>query len=261
MGAMKLEGEQVLLRVYLRNTDSYGMWRVAADSLVERAQQAGLAGATLLRGISGIDAAGNVLETGVWSLVEHVPVIVEFVDGAQNIGRFLTAVAEILPEGLITLERAHVMLYRRSERSADRARLRLDVPAAIIPLSTLPHAEEFPMMALSESGQLLRIFIGESDEWQGEPLARAIVLKAHELGLAGATVLHGAMGFGASSRVHTARLLELSTDLPVVIEIVESPEKIQQLLPFLDEVVQEGLITLEDVSIVKYRANPGKRRP
>lgn len=252
---MKLAGEQVLLRIYLRNTDSYGWWRVAADALVERARQAGLAGATLLRGTSGIDAAGKVLESSIWSLVEHVPVIIEFVDSAANIGQFLSAVQEILPGGLVTLERAHVMLYRRSERLADKARMRLDVPPAVIPLSTLPSVEEFPIMALSEAGQLLRVFIGDSDVWQGEPLSRAIVLKAHELGLAGATVLHGTMGFGANSRVHTSRLVELSTDLPVVVEIVESPEKIQRLLPFLDEAVQEGLITLEAVTVIRYRAN------
>lgn len=108
-------------------------------------------------------------------------------------------------------------------------------------------------MRSSEDGQLLRVFIGESDVWQGEPLYRAIVLKAREMGLAGATVLRGPMGFGAHSRMHTAKLLELSTDLPIIIEIVESPAKIQALLPFLDEVVAEGLITIEDVRIVHYR--------
>ena len=80
-------------------------------------------------------------------------------------------------------------------------------------------------MKLSENGQLLRVFIGESDVWHGEPLYRAIVLKARELGLAGATVLRGPMGFGANSRMHTSRLLELSTDLPIVIEIVDSAKR------------------------------------
>ncbi len=101
---------------------------------------------------------------------------------------------------------------------------------------------------------MLRVFIGESDVWHGEPLYRAIVLKARELGLAGATVLHGTMGFGAASRVHTSRLLELSTDLPIVVELVDSAEKLQSLLPFLDEAVQEGMITIESVRVLKYRA-------
>ena len=116
-------------------------------------------------------------------------------------------------------------------------------------------------MRLSESGQLVRIFIGESDTWHGQPLYRAIVLRARELGLAGATVLKGPMGFGANSLVHTTKLLELSTDLPVVVEIVDSAEKVQALLPFLDEAVTEGLITIEEVRILKYRHNEAKSRP
>src|SRR5438552_7586296 len=113
-------------------------------------------------------------------------------------------------------------------------------------------------MKIPEHGKLLRIFIGESDRWHHQPLYEAIVLKARELGLAGATVLRGPMGFGANSRMHTAKLLELSTDLPIVIEIVDSRERLQSLLPFLDEAVTEGLITIEDVKIFKYRHNePG----
>src|SRR5207248_4189184 len=127
------------------------------------------------------------------------------------------------------------------------SRMRVQVPEPPAPLSTLPSPQEFPVMRLSEAGQLLRIFIGESDTWQGCPLYRAVVLKAKELGLAGATVLRGPMGFGANSRVHTAKLLDLSTDLPVVIELVDSAEKIQSMLPFLDEAVNEGLITIEAV--------------
>src|SRR4029077_4665835 len=101
---------------------------------------------------------------------------------------------------------------------AERAAMRRDVPGPVAPFSTLPAPEEFPAMKMSEEGQLLRVFCGESDTWDGQPLYRAIVLKAKELGLAGATVLRGAMGYGANSRVHTAKLLDLSTDLPVLIE-------------------------------------------
>jgi hypothetical protein len=89
---------------------------------------------------------------------------------------------------------------------------------------------------------------------------RAIVLKARELGLAGATVLRGPMGFGANSRMHTTKLLELSTDLPIIIELVDSSERIESLLPFLDEAVAEGLITIEEVKVLKYRHNEAKVR-
>jgi PII-like signaling protein len=108
-------------------------------------------------------------------------------------------------------------------------------------------------MNLPEDGKLLRIFIGESDRWEHRPLYEAIVLKARELGLAGATVLRGPMGFGASSRLHTAKILRLSEDLPMVIEIVDSEDQINRLLPHLDEMVKGGLVTLEKVQVIKYR--------
>ncbi|MCC7316653.1 MAG: DUF190 domain-containing protein [Planctomycetes bacterium] len=110
-------------------------------------------------------------------------------------------------------------------------------------------------MTIPEEGWLLRIFIGESDKWQGKPLYEAIVLKARELHLAGATVLRGPMGFGANSRLHTAKILRLSEDLPMVIEIVDSRENIDKLLPEIDQMVQEGLVTLERVQVIKYRSN------
>ena len=108
-------------------------------------------------------------------------------------------------------------------------------------------------MKLPEEGTLLRIFIGESDKYKGKPLYEQIVLKARELHLAGATVLRGLMGFGADSRMHSAKILRLSEDLPVVIELVDTEENLNKLLPFLDETVQEGLITLEKVRVIKYR--------
>lgn len=116
-------------------------------------------------------------------------------------------------------------------------------------------------MKTPEQGKLLRIFIGESDRWHHQPLYEAIVLKARELGLAGATVLRGPMGYGASSRLHTAKILRLSIDLPVVIEMVDTEEKINLLLPHLEEMVQEGLVTLETVTVLKYRANHNKTQP
>ena len=108
-------------------------------------------------------------------------------------------------------------------------------------------------MQLPEDALLLRIFLGESDRWQHQPLYEAIVLKARELHLAGATVLRGPMGFGASSRVHTAKILRLSMDLPMVIEIVDTEDKVNTLLPFLDEMIGGGLVTLEKIKVIHYR--------
>lgn len=114
-------------------------------------------------------------------------------------------------------------------------------------------------MNLPENGVLLRIFIGESDRYGHKPLYEAIVNKAKELDLAGATVTRGIMGFGAASRVHTRKLLRMSGDLPLVIEIVDSEAYIQRLLPFLDDVVEEGMVTMENVRIVHYHAKRENR--
>ena len=109
------------------------------------------------------------------------------------------------------------------------------------------------MRLLPEEGLLLRIFIGETDKYEGKPLYEQIILKARELHLAGATATRGIMGFGADSRLHTAKILRLSEDLPIIIEIVDTEAHLDKLMPFLDETVEEGLITMEKVQVVKYR--------
>ena len=107
-------------------------------------------------------------------------------------------------------------------------------------------------MQIPANAVLLRIFIGEDDKTDGRPLYEAIVLKARELQLAGATILRGPMGFGHSSRLHTAKILRLSEDLPIVIEIVDSEEKIEAFLPQLEEMMGSGLVTLEKVRVLQY---------
>ena len=110
-------------------------------------------------------------------------------------------------------------------------------------------------MRIEGEGKLVRIFIGESDRWHGTPLYQAIVQRVRAEGLAGATVLRGIEGFGADSHIHTSRILRLSEDLPVVIEIVDAPERIDAVLPLLDEMVAEGMVTVERVQIIAYRGS------
>ena len=111
-------------------------------------------------------------------------------------------------------------------------------------------------MQIPNEAAQLRIFLGESDRWEHKPLYEAIVLKAREMHLAGATVLRGPMGFGKTSHLHTAKILRLSMDLPLIIEIVDSEEKINTFLPVLDGMMGGGLVTLEKVKVVHYRAGP-----
>jgi PII-like signaling protein len=103
-----------------------------------------------------------------------------------------------------------------------------------------------------EPAKLLRIYIGESDKYHGTPLYEAVVLKAREHHLAGATVLRGPMGFGANSRIHTAKILRLSEDLPTVVEIVDVAEKVEAFLPYLEEMLSGGLVTIEDIGVLIY---------
>lgn len=110
-------------------------------------------------------------------------------------------------------------------------------------------------MQTIENGQLLRVIVGEGDRYGGRPLYEAIVLQARELGLAGATATRSVMGFGASSHLHTTKILRLSLDLPIVIEIVDRPDQIARILPFLDAAVHGGLVTVEEVKVVHYRGS------
>lgn len=116
-------------------------------------------------------------------------------------------------------------------------------------------------MKTPESWTLLRVFVGESDRHHGKPLYEQIVMKARELDLAGATVMRGFLGFGAHSRIHSAKLLSLSDDLPIIVEIVDTQQKIELLLPFLDDTVAEGLITMEKASVITYRHKGDRHTP
>lgn len=110
-------------------------------------------------------------------------------------------------------------------------------------------------MNIPEEGYLLRVFVGESDKSGHRPLYEEIVLKAREAGLAGATVLRGVMGFGKNSILHTAKILRLSEDLPMVIEIVDSLEKVEAFVPTLDEMIKDGLVTIEKIRVIHYKSS------
>ena len=254
---MSLLGEQVLLRVYLPYADRAPLaptW----ERLVQAARREGLAGVTVMKGIMGAGSRG-ILKPSAWSLTEHVPVILEIVDGGQRVLNFVGgAMDKLMGNGMATLERANVMMYRHRSHDPPGA---LCLGDALKPLSTLPTLQPRGHMKTNEDGILLRVFIGESDRFGGKPLFEAIVHKVRELGLAGATVLRGVEGFGANSVVHRASLLEMSTDLPIVVEVVDTQEKVKLLLPQLETMVKEGMITMEYVVILMYRHNGADAPP
>lgn len=246
---MKLEAEQILCRFQLSNFARHGS-QPLYEWIVETARREGMQGATVLKGIYGTRHDGSLLSEHAWALSQELPVIVEVVDAPVRIESLLARVEPEFRDGAITLERAHVLLYRPGE-----TRQALNVPEEPITATAARSAAAgVRTMKVPESGVLLRIFIGESDREPGgnRPLYEAIVRRAREAHLAGATVLRGPMGFGRHSRVHAAKLLELSTDLPIVIEIVDAEDKIGAFLPVVDDLVTEGLVTLEAVRIMKY---------
>lgn len=246
---MKIDTEQVLCRFHLSNFIRHGMSPLY-EWIVETAHHEGLQGATVLKGFYGLRPEGSLLEEHTWSISQELPVIVEVVDAPARIEALLAMVEPVFREGVITLERAHVLLYRAGTRETTGPLNGRNIRGTV----TTSAAAGVRTMKVPENGVLLRIFIGESDKEPGRdrPLYEAIVRRAREAHLAGATVLRGPMGFGRHSRVHTAKLLELSTDLPVVIEIVDAEDKVEAFLPTVDELVTEGLVTLEAVRIVRY---------
>ena len=223
-------GEKVLLRIYMRSADVYHL-APAYERVMQQAAKHQLAGLTILRGIMGFGSRGFIKPSAL-RLTGDTPVILESVDDGEKLIAFLKDVAEkILHHGFATMERAAVVMYRPHEHSPPgKARL----SGHIQPLSTMPAFEGVLPMHTHSDGVLLRIFIGESDHFDKKPLHEAILQKARELGLSGATVLQGAMGFGANSVVHSDKILAMSSDLPIVIELVDSREKIERLLPHLE---------------------------
>lgn len=250
---MRTDAEQVLCRVQVSSRARHGLSPLF-EWIVHVARREGLQGATVLKGVHGLRADGALLGERSWAPVQDLPVVVEVVDTPARIEALIRVVEPALAGATVTLERARV-LVSRAGGDADPP-----PPAAIVAAQEDGAAGEVHTMQVPEHGALLRIFIGESDRdpATGRPLYEAIVLRAREARLAGATVLRGPMGFGRHSRVHAAKVLELSTDLPIVIEIVDAEEKIAAFLPVVDGLVTEGLVTIEAVRVLKY-ASPDRR--
>lgn len=246
---MKHEAEQILCRFHLSNVVRHGA-EPLYQWILATARREDLRGATVLKGVMGLRADGTILHESRWRLTQEVPVIVEVVDGPRQVERLLARVEPVFPAGEITLERAHVAIYRAGDADPKSRAERTDVIAT----RGASTAWEAKTMKLPEAGVLMRIFIGESDRdrQRNLPLYESIVQHAREAHLAGATVLKGPMGFGRHSRVRSAGLLDMSMDLPVVIEIVDTEDKINAFVPIVDELVSEGLVTLEAVRVLKY---------
>lgn len=205
------------------------------NALLELFQHKGLAGATVSRGIAGFTGRGAIHTINIIDLSTDLPVRIEVVDTAEAIERVLPDVYDMVDKGLVEVQETSVVKFATGEKPP------------------VPAAKKGELMRLIGKSKMLRVYIGEDDKWEGEPLYEAIVKRAAQLDIAGATVYRGILGYGAHKRVHRHKTLTLSSDDPIVITIVDEEEKVNTMLTALETMVTGGcMIALSDVTVVKY---------
>jgi PII-like signaling protein len=233
---MLTKGKARKLVVYLTESDTrHG--RPLYELLVELGHQHGLAGATVTRGILGFGAAG-ALHRAHPDLASKLPVRVEIVDTPEAIDRLLPDVYDLVDEGLVEL--SDVEVVKLKPRSAPAAAAAAGAAEAHV--------------KLAGKAKMLRIFVEAKDQWAGAPLHEAILKRLRQLDVAGATVIHGALGYGATGRVH--RHTALRHDEPVVLVVVDTAEKLAEVLPHLDHMIKDGMVVMSDVDVIFYRGAP-----
>jgi len=207
--------------------------RAVYNALLELFRHKGLAGATVSRGIAGFTGRGAIRTLDHLDLSSDLPVRIEVVDTPEQVDRVLPDVYEIVERGLVELQDTEVVKYATEAET------------------TPP--ERGDLMRLVGKARLLQIHIGADDQWEGAPLHEAIVKRARQMDVAGATVYRGELGYGAAKRIHKHRAFALSKDDPMMVSVIDSAEKIDELLAAVDGMVTGGcLITVSDVTVVKY---------
>lgn len=203
----------------------------------------GVSGATVLKGVAGFGAGHHIHTTGSVELAERLPLKIEFIESEEKVNSLLGKLKELVGSGMIELQETMV---------AKPARVTEAKPAT----STEP-------MKIEGKARMMRIYLGESDRWEGKPLYEALVRAMRANDLAGATVDRATMGFGAHGRIHKRGPFYLSHDASITITVVDTEEKLRAFLPMVDKMVQEGMVVLSDVEIIKYthRPMPAEDRP
>jgi len=209
--------------------------RTVYNALLELFRHRGLAGATVSRGIAGFTGHGSIHTINVVDLATDLPVLIEIVYSADAIDRVLPDVYDIVQKGLVEVQDTTVIKFGTGE-------------------APLPEAgKKENLMRLIGKAKLLRVHIGENDKWEGAPLYEAIVKRAAQLDIAGATVYRGILGYGAHKRVHRHKSLGLSSDDPIMISIVDEEAKINAMITALETMITVGcMIAVSDVTVVRY---------
>jgi PII-like signaling protein len=196
----------------------------------------GVSGATVTRGIAGFGADHHLHTTRLVDLSVNLPVKVEFIETATKVEELLPKLQEMVGTGLIEMHDTSIV--KPAEKNQKRGAL-----------------PEGPALRREGKAKIMRIYIGENDKWNGKPLYEAIVhgLRAHDI--AGVTVYRGILGYGANRRIHKDAALSLSHDRPILLSVVDTEEKLQVFMPILDQMVQQGLVVLSNVDVIKYTHN------
>jgi PII-like signaling protein len=243
-----------LLRIYSNVNEA---WHGAPlyRAVVETARRLKLAGASVFPVELGYGTHKHLHDIASEYSSFDIPIVVEVVEASEGIETLLAELAAMVSEGLVAVSAVHVLRYAHgSEREAsgvNSAQVNLRAPDE----PALEVRGQNPMKIEGE-GKRLTVYVGSADTWGGRNLAVAIVEKCRAMGIAGATVSRGIMGFGKHSIIHKAHLLGLSDDLPEKIEVVDRPEEIDRLLPVVDDMIGGGLIVVEDVHIIRYLHDP-----
>ena len=198
----------------------------------------GISGASVVRGIAGFGADHHLHSTRIEVLTADLPMKVEFVESAEKVEEVLPKLRELAGTGLIEIQDTMVV------KAAEIERKKTAEPS-------------LPALKRQGKAKIMRIFIGEHDKWRGQPLHKALIESMRANEIAGVTVYHGILGYGANRRLHKDSALHLSHDLPIMLSVVDSEEKLQSYFPILDQMVQQGLVVLSDVDIIKYTHNFG----
>jgi PII-like signaling protein len=243
-----------LLRVYSKATEkSHGVPLYRA--IVEAARRRHLAGASVFPVELGYGSHRQLHDVASEYASFDIPIVVEIIDAFDRVAELVAELESMVGEGLVVLSQARVHRYTHGTEQveADRPETALGPPSHP---GRLSGEEGMSQMKIEGEGKRVTVYVGSADTWGGSNLAVAIVEQCRKLGLAGATVSRGVMGFGKHSVIHKAHLLGLSDDLPEKIEVIDKPDEIERLLPVLDQMIGGGLIVVEDVHIVRYLHDP-----
>ncbi len=228
---MLTAGKAVKVSIYLsEGTSRHGVstYSSVLDFLFFR----GVSGATVLKGVAGFGADHHIHSANFVEISDHLPIKIEFIESREKVNELLGKLEELVGSGLIEIQETTVAKPARASKQKASA------PAEHV--------------KIEGKAKMMRLFIGESDQWQEKPLHEALMRAMRANDLAGATVYRGILGYGAHRRLHKDRAFHLSHDASIMLTVVDTEEKLQNFLPLVDKMVQEGLVVLSDVEIIKY---------